>query len=76
VWSLHGKTRIVDAVDPRLGSECDDGEVRRALLVGLACSSPESELLPGTRAVVMLSGEADPLFMPTARPRHRVQQHR
>ena len=37
-------------------------------MVGLACSSPEPELLPGTRAVVMLSGESDPLFVPAARP--------
>jgi hypothetical protein len=43
--------------------------MRRALLVGLACSSPEPALRPGMRAVVqMLSGEADPPFVPAARP--------
>ncbi|KAG2616138.1 L-type lectin-domain containing receptor kinase VIII.2-like [Panicum virgatum] len=69
VWSLHGEARILDAVDPRLGGEFDEGEVRRALLVGLACSSPEPALRPGMRAVVqMLSGEADPPFVPAARP--------
>lgn len=69
VWSLHGEARVLDAVDPRLGGEFEEGEMRRALLVGLACSSPEPALRPGMRAVVqMLSGEADPPFVPAARP--------
>jgi serine/threonine protein kinase len=69
VWSLHGEARLLDAVDPRLGGEFEEGEMRRALLVGLACSSPEPALRPGMRAVVqMLSGEADPPFVPAARP--------
>lgn len=70
VWALHGEGRIMDAVDPRLqGGDYDEGEVRRALLVGLACSSPEPALRPGMRAVVqMLAGEADPPFVPAARP--------
>ncbi|CAN6353616.1 unnamed protein product [Urochloa humidicola] len=69
VWSLHGEARVLEAVDPRMGGEFEEGEVRRALLVGLACSSPEPALRPGMRAVVqMLSGEADPPFVPAARP--------
>ncbi|KAF6987883.1 hypothetical protein CFC21_005478 [Triticum aestivum] len=69
VWSLHGEARVLDAVDPRLGGEYDEGEMRRVLLVGLVCSSPEPERRPGMRAVVqMLSGEADPPFVPAARP--------
>ncbi|CAN6336176.1 unnamed protein product [Urochloa humidicola] len=69
VWSLHGEARVVEAVDPRLGGEFEEGEVRRALLVGLACSSPEPGMRPGMRAVVqVLGGEADPPFVPAARP--------
>ncbi|KAF8758193.1 hypothetical protein HU200_010630 [Digitaria exilis] len=69
VWSLHGEGRVLDAVDARLGGEFDEGEMRRAMLVGLACSSPEPAMRPGMRAVVqMLSGEADPPFVPAARP--------
>ncbi|KAL6864728.1 hypothetical protein ACP4OV_015879 [Aristida adscensionis] len=69
VWSLHGEGRVVDAVDRRLGGEFDEGEARRALLVGLACSSPEAAARPGMRAVVqVLGGEADPPFVPAARP--------
>uniref|UniRef100_A0A0D9WC94 non-specific serine/threonine protein kinase n=1 Tax=Leersia perrieri TaxID=77586 RepID=A0A0D9WC94_9ORYZ len=71
VWSLHGEGRILDAVDVRLAGAGDEeeGEMRRALLIGLACSSPEAAMRPGMRAVVqMLSGEADPPFVPAARP--------
>ncbi|XP_047043047.1 L-type lectin-domain containing receptor kinase VIII.1-like [Lolium rigidum] len=69
VWTLHGEGRVLDAVDPRLGGEYDEGEMRRVLLVGLACSSPEPALRPGMRTVVqILSGEADPPFVPAARP--------
>jgi serine/threonine protein kinase len=69
VWSLHGEARLLDAVDPRLGGEFEEGEARRVLLLGLACSSPEPALRPGMRAVVqVLGGEADPPFVPAARP--------
>ncbi|KAK3140852.1 hypothetical protein QOZ80_5AG0406700 [Eleusine coracana subsp. coracana] len=69
VWGLHGEGRVLEAVDPWLGGEFDEGEARRAVLVGLACSSPEPALRPGMRAVVqMLSGEADPPFVPATRP--------
>uniref|UniRef100_J3M3K7 Legume lectin domain-containing protein n=1 Tax=Oryza brachyantha TaxID=4533 RepID=J3M3K7_ORYBR len=69
VECLHGEGHVLDAVDARLGGDYDEGEMRRALLVGLACSSPEPALRPGMRAVVqMLSGEADPPFVPATRP--------
>ncbi|CAD6273117.1 unnamed protein product [Miscanthus lutarioriparius] len=69
VWSLHGDARLLDAMDPRLGGEFDENEARRALLVGLACSSPEPALRPGMRGVVqVLGGEADPPFVPAVRP--------
>uniref|UniRef100_A0ACD5W7B3 Uncharacterized protein n=1 Tax=Avena sativa TaxID=4498 RepID=A0ACD5W7B3_AVESA len=69
VWSLHGEGRVLDAVDARLGGEYDEGEMRRVLLVGLACSSPEPGGRPGMRGVVqMLSGEAEPPSVPAARP--------
>ncbi|KAJ8484656.1 hypothetical protein OPV22_017141 [Ensete ventricosum] len=61
--------RILDAVDRRLDGEFDEVEMRRSLLVGLACSSPDPMTRPGMRNVVqMLSGEADPPFVPVAKP--------
>ncbi|GJM94458.1 hypothetical protein PR202_ga11102 [Eleusine coracana subsp. coracana] len=77
VWGLHGEGRVLEAVDPRLGGEFDEGEARRAVLVGLACSSPEPALRPGMRAVVqMLSGEADPPFVPGDEAVHDLEQRR
>ncbi|XP_008789069.2 L-type lectin-domain containing receptor kinase VIII.1-like [Phoenix dactylifera] len=69
VWGLHGEGRILEAADRRLEGEFDEGEMSRVLLVGLACSSPDPELRPGMRSVVqMLSGEADPPFVPVSKP--------
>ncbi|KAG1339125.1 L-type lectin-domain containing receptor kinase VIII.1 [Cocos nucifera] len=69
VWGLHGEGIILEAADRRLEGEFDEGEMRRVLLVGLACSSPDPELRPGMRSVVqMLSGEADPPFVPVSKP--------
>lgn len=38
--------------DPRLGDEFDEGEMRRVLLVGLACSHPDPLARPTVRGVV------------------------
>ena len=43
-------------MDPRLGGEFDEDEARRALMMGLACSSPEPALRPRMRGVVQVLG--------------------
>uniref|UniRef100_A0A1D1XN93 non-specific serine/threonine protein kinase n=1 Tax=Anthurium amnicola TaxID=1678845 RepID=A0A1D1XN93_9ARAE len=69
VWGLHGEGRLLEAADARLGGEFDQGEMRKVLLVGLVCSHPDPATRPGMRSVVqMLSGEADPPFVPGTRP--------
>ncbi|XP_039128249.1 LOW QUALITY PROTEIN: L-type lectin-domain containing receptor kinase VIII.1-like [Dioscorea cayenensis subsp. rotundata] len=69
VWRLHGEGRIMAAVDERMGCEFDEAEVRRVLLVGLACSSPDAVARPAMRSVVqMLSGETEPPFVPGSKP--------
>ncbi|MQL82601.1 hypothetical protein Taro_015084 [Colocasia esculenta] len=69
VWGLHGEGRLLEAVDRRLGGEFEEGEMRKVLLVGLGCSHPDPAVRPSMRGVVqMLSGEADPPFVPTAKP--------
>nr|CAD1841939.1 unnamed protein product [Ananas comosus var. bracteatus] len=71
VWGLHGEGRILEAVDVRMegGGEYEEGEMRRVLLVGLACSSPDPAMRPGMRSVVqMLSGESEPPFVPETKP--------
>ncbi|KAK4755287.1 hypothetical protein SAY87_009044 [Trapa incisa] len=69
VWGLHREGRLLAAADPRLGGEFEEAEMRRVLLVGLACSSPDYDARPTMRAVVqMLVGEAPVPAVPRARP--------
>ncbi|KAJ0979337.1 hypothetical protein J5N97_014811 [Dioscorea zingiberensis] len=69
VWRLHGEGRIMAAVDERMGGEHEEAEVRRVLLVGLACSNPDAVARPAMRGVVqMLSGETEPPFVPGSKP--------
>ncbi|KAL3839641.1 hypothetical protein ACJIZ3_024232 [Penstemon smallii] len=69
VWSLHREGRLMVAVDPRLGKEFDEAEMRRVLLVGLACSNPDPLARPTMRGVVqMLIGEAEVPIVPRTKP--------
>ncbi|KAI0497408.1 hypothetical protein KFK09_020632 [Dendrobium nobile] len=69
VWGLHGEGRLLEAVDPRMEGEFEEREMRRALLVGLGCSSPDPARRPGMRSVVqMLGDEAEPPHVPAAKP--------
>ncbi|KAL2333204.1 hypothetical protein Fmac_014417 [Flemingia macrophylla] len=70
VWSLHQEGKLLMAADPKLGGEFEEAEMRRVLLVGLACSHPDSVARPTMRGVVqMLLGEAEVPIAPRARPR-------
>lgn len=69
VWGLHREGRLLMAADNRLGSQYDEGEMRRVLLVGLACSHPDPMARPTMRGVVqMLVGEAEVPVVPRAKP--------
>lgn len=69
VWGLHREGKLLMAADNRLGSEFDEGEMRRVLLVGLACSHPDPIARPTMRGVVqMLVGEAEVPVVPRAKP--------
>ncbi|GAB2300576.1 L-type lectin-domain containing receptor kinase VIII.1 [Dionaea muscipula] len=69
VWSLHREGRLLMAADARLGGEFDEGEMRRVLLVGLACSHPDPSARPAMRGVIqMLVGEAEVPMVPRAKP--------
>ncbi|KAE8690527.1 L-type lectin-domain containing receptor kinase VIII.1 [Hibiscus syriacus] len=69
IWSLHREGRLLDAADARLEGEFDEAEMRRALLVGLACSHPEPASRPTMRSVVqMLVGEAVVPVVPRTKP--------
>ncbi|KAL5546194.1 hypothetical protein UlMin_005881 [Ulmus minor] len=69
VWSLHREGSLLMAADARLEGEFDEAEMRKVLLVGLACSHPDPLARPAMRAVVqMLVGEAEVPLVPRARP--------
>ncbi|OMO72547.1 hypothetical protein CCACVL1_17725 [Corchorus capsularis] len=69
VWSLHRDGRLLAAADARLEGQFDEGEMRKVLLVGLACSHPDPLARPTMRCVVqMLVGEAEVPIVPRAKP--------
>ncbi|KAJ4978401.1 hypothetical protein NE237_009181 [Protea cynaroides] len=69
VWSLHREGKLLSAADARLGSEFDEGEMTRVIMVGLACSHPDPSARPTMRCVVqMLIGEAQVPMIPKSKP--------
>ncbi|KAH7519062.1 hypothetical protein ACOSP7_029629 [Xanthoceras sorbifolium] len=69
VWSLHREGGLLTAADARLEDQFDEGEMRRVLLVGLACSHPDPLARPTMRGVVqMLVGETEVPIVPRAKP--------
>ncbi|XP_016471312.2 L-type lectin-domain containing receptor kinase VIII.1-like [Nicotiana tabacum] len=69
VWGLHKEGRLLAAADSRLNGEFEEQEMRRVLLVGLACSHPDPMARPTMRGVVqMLVGEAEVPIVPRAKP--------
>lgn len=69
IWHLHRERRIVEAVDPRLGSDYVVEEVERILKLGLACSHPIANERPKTQAIVqIISGSVPVPFVPPFKP--------
>ncbi|KAI7755545.1 hypothetical protein M8C21_017320 [Ambrosia artemisiifolia] len=69
VWELYGVGTFLEAVDPRLGLEFDEDEVKRLMIVGLWCVYPDSKLRPSMRQVIqVLNSEASLPVLPTNMP--------
>ncbi|CAN4109625.1 unnamed protein product [Withania somnifera] len=69
VWGLHREGNLLNAADSRLCGEFDESEMRRVLMVGLACSHPDPMARPTMRSVVqMLEGESEIPIVPRTRP--------
>ncbi|XP_068640757.1 probable L-type lectin-domain containing receptor kinase S.5 [Aristolochia californica] len=69
VWRLYGEERIFDAVDPRLGGEFHEDQMKNVFHLGLACCHPNPNERPSMRvAVQVLNGEAPPLAPPPVKP--------
>lgn len=77
VWALHGKGRIIDAVDPSLQSTAggelqQDEEAKKLLLIGLACSHPDpmQRLRMGDVVEMLRSDTSSPPTVPPLKPEY------
>ncbi|XP_058191312.1 L-type lectin-domain containing receptor kinase IX.1-like [Rhododendron vialii] len=67
VWDLYGMGRLFEAVDAKLGSDFDEQETERLMIVGLWCAHPDHNFRPKIRqAIHVLNFEAP---MPTLPPK-------
>ncbi|KAK1418271.1 hypothetical protein QVD17_27414 [Tagetes erecta] len=53
-FDLHGTKRLVEAADPRLGSDFDQEELKRLMTVGLWCAHPDPHFRPSMRQVIQV----------------------
>ncbi|XP_057799921.1 probable L-type lectin-domain containing receptor kinase S.5 [Salvia miltiorrhiza] len=70
VWNLHEKGALLSCVDRALSGRCHEEQVRRSLVVGLACLNPNQMERPKMRKVVQvfLNGDEPLMEVPLARP--------
>ncbi|GJS84324.1 L-type lectin-domain containing receptor kinase IX.1 [Tanacetum coccineum] len=69
VWELYGNGALLEAVDPRLGSDFEEEEIKRLMIVGLWCVHPDSELRPSMRKAIQVLNSEDSLpILPSTMP--------
>ncbi|KAI3671748.1 hypothetical protein L1987_87128 [Smallanthus sonchifolius] len=69
VWELYGNGALLEAIDPNLGLEFEEEEIRRLIIVGLSCAHPDSEHRPSMReAIKVLNSEASMPSLPSKMP--------
>ncbi|GJX31311.1 L-type lectin-domain containing receptor kinase IX.1-like protein [Tanacetum coccineum] len=69
VWGLYGTGNLLQAVDPRLGLDFKEEEIKHLMMVGLWCAHPDSELRPSMRQVIkVLNSEATVPILPSKMP--------
>ncbi|KAI3518314.1 hypothetical protein L1887_06904 [Cichorium endivia] len=69
VWELYGTGALLEAVDPRLGSDYVEEEVKRLMIVGLWCVHPDPHLRPPMSKVIqVLKYEASLPILPSKMP--------
>lgn len=73
VWVMRARSRLAEAADPLLEGRFEKVEVVRMLLVGLACSYPNSSQRPSMRRVLrMLEGTAPLPSLPWQKPEFKM----
>lgn len=70
IWGLYGQGRVMEAVDPRLDGEFEEEQMKRALILGLACSHPDPQLRPSIRQAlqVLINPNEQMMPLPSSRP--------
>lgn len=70
IWGLYGQGRVIEAADPRLNGEFDEEQMKRALILGLACSHPDPALRPSIRQAlqVLINPNEELMLLPSSRP--------
>nr|POE54018.1 putative l-type lectin-domain containing receptor kinase s.7 [Quercus suber]POE60031.1 putative l-type lectin-domain containing receptor kinase s.7 [Quercus suber] len=70
VWNLYGENVLLECVDQKLEGKFDEEQVKRTLIVGLACLHPDSMFRPKMRKVVnILMNPNEPIMnLPGNRP--------
>lgn len=70
VWSLYEKGTLLSCMDNALMGRCDEEQVRRSLVLGLACLNPSQMERPKMRKVVQvfLNDEEPLMEVPLSRP--------
>nr|TKS11067.1 putative L-type lectin-domain containing receptor kinase S.5 [Populus alba] len=70
VWSSHGRKTLLEGVDRKLEGKYDEQQVKRTLLVGLACLHPDAKTRPTIRKVeqIFLNPDEPLMEVPEWRP--------
>ena len=69
IWGLYSNGMILDAVDSSLNGEFEDDEMRRILVLGLACCHPNPHERSSMRTILkVLIGEEDRPVLPVEIP--------
>ncbi|KAF3792083.1 L-type lectin-domain containing receptor kinase IX-1 [Nymphaea thermarum] len=69
IWEFYGLGSIMAAVDERLGSEFDQQEMERMMVVGMWCVHPDPERRPSMReAIRVLTFQAEMPRLPQKMP--------
>ncbi|KAH7834546.1 hypothetical protein Vadar_017276 [Vaccinium darrowii] len=69
VWNLYGMGRLLEAMDAKLGTDFDEQETVRLMIVGLWCAHPNHNVRPKIRQVIhVLNFEAPVTILPPKQP--------
>ncbi|KAK9073975.1 hypothetical protein SSX86_006570 [Deinandra increscens subsp. villosa] len=54
IWELYGVGTLLEAVDPRLGPNFNEEEIKNLMIIALWCVHPDSQVRPSMRQVIQV----------------------